>query len=159
MARWWITDTQQRIPSYLVRALFTTLIPAFLVALALSTTGLLGPGTVPELAGSPGPGIVLFLFMVVSPIAETLLMAAILAMTRIVSKNMWVRAAISAFVWAGLHSAVASLWGAVVLWPFFVFSCCYLAWRQRSRTHALAVTCCAHMLHNALPSLVVALLG
>jgi hypothetical protein len=102
--------------------------------------------------------MVLFLFIVVSPVAETLLMAVILAATRIVSNNMWVRAATSAVVWAGLHSAVASLWGVVVLWPFFVFSSCYLAWRERSRKHAFGVTCLAHMLHNALPSLVVALL-
>jgi len=101
--------------------------------------------------------MVLFLFVVASPVAETLLMAVILAATRILSENMWVRAVISAVVWAGLHSAVASLWGAVVLWPFFVFSCCYLAWRERSRGHALGVTCLAHMLHNALPSLAVAL--
>jgi hypothetical protein len=157
LARWWITNAQQRIPSYLVRALLTTLIPALLTALVLSATGLLGPGTVPELAGSPHPTTVLFLFIVVSPIAETLLMAVMLSATRIASKNMWVRAAISASVWAGLHSAVAPLWGAVVLWPFFVFSCCYLAWLERSRRHALGVTCCAHMLHNALPSLLVAL--
>jgi hypothetical protein len=128
-----------------------------LVSLALSATGSLVPGSVPELSGSPDPSTALILFIVVSPLVETLFMAGILVVTRFVSGNLWIRAAISALIWAALHSAVASLWGVVILWPFFVFSCCYLAWRNRSRRHAFGVTCFVHMCHNALPSVFVVL--
>jgi membrane protease YdiL (CAAX protease family) len=157
LARWWIVDTQQPIHVYVILAVLTTLVPAMLVSLALSATGSLVPGSVPELSGLADPSMALFLFIVVSPLAETLLMAAILAATRLVSESLWIRAAISALVWAALHSAVASMWGVVILWPFFVFSCSYLAWRNRSRRHAIGVTCIIHMCHNALPSLFVIL--
>ena len=157
MARWWIVDTGQSIPSYVFRAALTTLVPAVLISLALSSAGFLVPGTVPELSESTDPAIGLFLYIVVSPLVETLFMAGILATIGIISRNLWLRAALSALIWAVLHSVVASLWGVVVLWPFFVFSCCYLAWRERSRRHAIGVTCLIHMSHNALPSLLVVL--
>jgi hypothetical protein len=156
MARWWIINTQQRIPSYVVRAALTSLIPAAFVGVALSVTGSFRPGDAPEFTGSAVP--VLFLLVVASPVVETLAMAVVLWVIGLATTNLWIRAGVSAILWAGLHSAVAPLWGPVVLWPFFILSCCYLAWRERSRKHALGVTCCVHMAHNLLPGACMALL-
>jgi hypothetical protein len=156
MSNWWITNTQQRIPAYIFRATLTTLIPAMVVGLLLAATGLLTPETAPEFTGPPDTA--LFLYVVVAPVLETLLLAAILWVIGLATQNLWVRAGISALVWAGLHSAAAPMWGPVVLWPFFVFSCAYLAWRKRSLWHALGIACCIHMAHNLLPSACAALL-
>jgi hypothetical protein len=44
-----------------------------------------------------------------------------------------------------------------VIWPFFVFSCAYLAWRRRSLWHAMGVTCGIHMFQNLLPGILICL--
>ena len=101
--------------------------------------------------------VVLFVSVViVSPIVETLLLGFGLWVLSFVMKKPLRKAIVSCVIWAVLHSCVALLWGAVVVWPFFVFSCAYLAWRRRSWWHAMGVACGIHMFQNFLPGILIA---
>jgi hypothetical protein len=97
--------------------------------------------------GVAGP--LLFFGMVVSaPVVETLMMSPILwVLSRIVAKPVPL-AALSAAVWAGLHSLAAPAWGLIVAWPFYVFSRAYLAWRPYGWWKAVGVTACIHAFQN-----------
>jgi hypothetical protein len=101
-----------------------------------------------------GPIQDLLAIVVVGPIIETLVLSfGIFLLSRFV-KTKAVIAILSAILWAALHSLASPSWGLVVLWPFFVFSCGYIAWRQKSWFKAVWVTSCIHALQNLLPALV-----
>ena len=88
-----------------------------------------------------------FSIVILSPVTETLLMAAILAIfLKFLSKPHAVLA--SAVTWGGLHSMIASAWGLIVWWPFIIFSTIYLAWKPRGFWLACALAASAHLLHN-----------
>jgi hypothetical protein len=111
----------------------------------------------PQFEGDP---LVLFFgVLFCSPVLETLLMVPILWLISLVVRPPIVIALTSAFIWAVLHSLAAPAWGFVIFWPFFVFSCAYLAWRKRSWWLAIAVTTTLHMFQNVLPSLALLLIG
>lgn len=60
----------------------------------------------------------------------------------------------------GVHLGMFALGGGarvglVVFWPFFVFSCSYLAWREKSWWHAVWVTFCIHAFQNVLPTIAI----
>ncbi|OHB74127.1 MAG: hypothetical protein A2Z25_19805 [Planctomycetes bacterium RBG_16_55_9] len=93
------------------------------------------------------------LIVVVGPPIETLLMGPVLHILSFVTKRSIPLAAMSAFVWACLHSIAAPAWGLGVIWPFFVFSCSYLAWRRRGWWRAIFVTSCVHAFQNLLPAI------
>jgi len=107
--------------------------------------------------GFKGPVLVVLAFVwVIGPVLETLLMSFILWVLSFLTKRMVLLAVMSALIWAGLHSLAAPAWGLVVFWPFFIFSCSYLAWRQKAWWRAVWVTCCVHMFQNFLPGIVIA---
>ena len=94
----------------------------------------------------------MFLLQVVlfAPLAETLLMAPLLALLMRLWRGRRLPAALSsAAVWAFLHSLSALLWGLCIFWSFLVFSTAWLAWRPRSFGHAFFVTAGIHALQNA----------
>jgi hypothetical protein len=80
-------------------------------------------------------------------------MGLVLRILSLITKRSIRLAAMSAFVWACLHSIAAPAWGLGVIWPFFVFSCSYLAWRQRAWWRAVLVTSCVHAFQNLLPAI------
>jgi hypothetical protein len=101
------------------------------------------------------------MFLIVSvificPVLETLLMSLIFWILSFFTKRKLNLAITSAIIWAGLHSFAAPAWGLGVLWPFFVFSCSYLAWREKAWWRAIWVTACIHMFQNFLPGLMLA---
>lgn len=88
-------------------------------------------------------GLVLF-----APLVETLLLSALLwALARFIASPVRIAAA-SALIWGGLHGAVAPMWFFGTVWPFFVFSYAYLAWRPRSYRHAFFVAALPHAIQN-----------
>ena len=144
-------DNQIPMWKYVLRAGFISLVPSLFFVLLLGFTGVISEETAPEFKGS---GIGLFVTLVIiGPPLETLLMAGLLWILSFITKRQIGLAVISAFVWAGLHSMVAPTWGLGVIWPFFVFSCSYLAWRRRSWWRAILVTSCVHAFQNLLPSI------
>jgi len=133
-------------------------VPSILLSFGLGAAGVMTEESGPELGGF-GPAIDFALIVWLSPVIETLLMGVVLKALSFISRRRYVLAAMSCGVWAGLHSLCSPAWGLVVFWPFFVFSCSYLAWRQRSWRHAVCVTSLIHMLHNLLPGLAIAVKG
>jgi hypothetical protein len=133
-------------------------VPSIVLSFGLGAAGVMTEESGPELGGF-GPGIDFGMIVLLSPVVETLLMGVILKALSFVSRRRYVLAAMSCGVWAGLHSLFSPAWGLVVFWPFFVFSCSYLAWRRRSWRHAVCVTSLVHMLHNLLPGLAIAVKG
>ncbi len=115
--------------------------------------------TAEALAGAPAL-VVVFLLVIVSPVVETLMMSFVLFILSRFMKKKVTLAMVSAVLWGLLHGLDSPVWGVHVLWPFFVFSCAYLTWRQKSWFHAVWVTCCIHALQNLVPSLgIVILMG
>lgn len=143
-----LTDTEQPITRYVPRAALLTLVPAMLLGFLV---GALIPDGAPEFGAEGWPlfiGVVFF-----SPVIETLMMGLVFWPIRRVTPRLLNRAVLSAIVWALLHSAAAPAWGLVVLWPFFVFSLCFLSWEKRGTARALLVTGLVHATHNLVPGI------
>jgi hypothetical protein len=146
-------DTRGSPLAYALRAWPLVSVPTFAVvaALVLGRSALgLDPAIVPDDAYPEGTlaaaaGLVLF-----APFVETFAMIPVLFLLGFVTRNRAWLAGSSAVLWAGAHSAVAPLWGLSALWPFFVFSAAFLAWRAHSLSRAYWVTAGIHALHNSL---------
>ena len=99
--------------------------------------------------------VTFLLVVVVSPIVETLLMALAIKLMSLIVRRKLALAVLSAILWALLHSLASPAWGLIVCWPFFVFSCAFLAWRPKSWLNAVWVALCIHALQNLLPGLAI----
>jgi membrane protease YdiL (CAAX protease family) len=146
-------DNHISIWKYILCTGLISLVPSLIIAMILGFTGIITEETGPNFEGSPlGLSIGLIIF---GPLSETLLMGGGLWLFSFITKQQVWLAIFSAVVWAVMHSLLAPVWGLVVIWPFFVFSCSYLSWRRRSWWHAILVTSCVHAFQNALPAIVV----
>ena len=148
----WLFDTRISMRRYVLRTGLISLLPSLAVVFVLGICGVVTEETGPAFEGSPLELIVLI--VIVCPPIETLLMGLVLRILSLITKRSIPLAAMSAFVWACLHSIAAPAWGLGVIWPFFVFSCSYLAWRQRAWWRAILVTSCVHAFQNVLPTIV-----
>jgi hypothetical protein len=137
---------------YVLRTGLISLLPSLALIFILALSGIITEETGPAFEGSPVELIVLI--VIVGPPIETLLMGLGLRLLSFITKRSVPLAAMSALVWACVHSIAAPAWGLGVIWPFFVFSCSYLAWRQRGWWRAILVTSCVHAFQNALPTIV-----
>ena len=140
---------EPRLPlrAILVGWLVTT-IPALLLSVLVSSL-------LPQAAG-PQFGTVdakLFLkLVVVAPLIETLIMAAVLELLLLVMSS---RAAVitSSVGWGIAHSYIARAWGLVIWWPFLIFSTLYVTWRGQGRVLAIGIVFAVHALNNLGPAL------
>lgn len=98
-----------------------------------------------------GPATVALL-VIVSPLVETLIMAAVLEVLRRFLPPA-AAIAISAIGWGLAHSWVAPAWGLVIWWPFLIFSTLYITWAKRSVWAAVGVVFAVHALQNLGPAL------
>ncbi|MBN2269946.1 MAG: hypothetical protein JXN61_04985 [Sedimentisphaerales bacterium] len=144
---------QQPVWKYVLHMWLIGFVPSVTLAIALSVTGVLTGETGPDLSGNLHPAVMFFAIVVFSPVVETLAMGVVLKLLSLVTRRRYALAAMSCMVWAGLHSLASPLWGLTIAWPFFIFSCSYLAWRRRSWLHAVMVTCVIHLLQNLLPGI------
>ena len=155
-----LLDTGVHPLRYVLRAWPRAMAPTFVIALVLSVLfQLLGLDPLPDddpwrvLASMP-KGWLLLQVVLFAPLAETLLMAPLLALLMRLWGGRRLPAALSsAAAWAVLHSLSALLWGLCIFWTFLVFSTAWLAWRPRSFRHAYFVTAGIHALHNAVAGL------
>jgi membrane protease YdiL (CAAX protease family) len=106
---------------YILRTGLISLIPSIIIALILGLSGTITEDTGPEFEGSI-PSL-LIMMVIIGPLLETLLMGGGLWILSFITKRQVLLAVISAFIWAVMHSLFAPVWGLVVMWPFFVFSC------------------------------------
>ena len=85
--------------------------------------------------------------VVFAPLVETLMLASMLALMPcrwgIVTK-----AIIAAVIWGGLHALAAPFWFFGTVFSFFVFSCGYLVWRQKSFGCGFTAAALPHALIN-----------
>lgn len=150
-----------RVPvwKYVLRMGIISFVPSIIIAFLFSVTGILTEESGPQLGGVFHPVVEFFGIVGVSPIIETLLMCVVLRVLSLITKRRYPLAIISCIVWAGLHSLMSPVWGVVVIWPFFIFSCSYLAWRRKSWWRAVWVTCLVHMFQNLLPGIMLLVSG
>lgn len=140
---------------YILTRGLLSLIPSLAIAFLLAATGLMTEENAPDFEG---PLILLlYLIWVVSPVLETFIMAGILWLLGLGIKRKVVLAAVSALIWAVLHSLAAPMWGFAIVWPFFVFSSGYLAWKQKAWWKAIVVAIALHGFQNFIAGLLMIL--
>lgn len=153
--------TSQPLPmrKYIFCMAFISIVPSLLVAGLIATCGAFGetPGPHIEKTDFGGPilaGLVFIVLVAAGPIVETLMMSLGIWILSLCTTRKVLIAILSAILWAALHALASPAWGLIVCWPFFVFSCAYLAWRQKSWLKAVWVVFCIHALQNLLGALV-----
>src|SRR5262245_11488356 len=119
----WLLDRGPSAWRYVLRMGVTALLPSVAIgavlSIALHLAGVPADKMEPKFPGTP---IVAFLSVViVSPVLETVIMSAGIAVFLLFTKRPFVIAGLSAALWAVLHSAAYPVWGFVIAWPFFVF--------------------------------------
>ncbi|WP_246848180.1 CPBP family intramembrane glutamic endopeptidase [Sphingomonas beigongshangi] len=125
------------------------------VAIGFVITRLVPGGAGPDLGEAP-PMVLWGMIALFSPITETLLMAGVLGILRRFL-GPWQAVIASAILWGLLHSTLAPLWGAVIWWPFLIFSTLYTTWRPRGFWVAVGVPMMVHILQNAAPATMIVL--
>ena len=145
-------DNRISMRKYALRAGLISFLPSMMIAAILGSSGIITEESGPTFEGDPR--FLLPMIVLIGPPLETLLMVPILWMLSFLTKRQVPLAAMSACVWAVMHSLAAPAWGLCIFWPFFVFSCSYLTWRKRAFWRAILVTSCIHSLQNLLPGIV-----
>lgn len=142
-----LSDTSQGFMSYLWKATLISVLPALAVS---AVSVLVAPRA--ERPEFTGPLVVSVVgLLLISPWIETLAMWPILAILKKFTQKAVLLAVLSALTWAALHSLAQPVWGLIVVWSFFVLSASFLAWEQKSKTKAIAVTASIHMCQNLIP--------
>lgn len=145
-------DNRISMPKYVLRAALISFLPSMMIVCILAVSGVMTEERAPTFEGNPL--LVLFMIVLIGPPIETFLMVPILWILSFLTKREVPLAAMSACVWAAVHSLLEPAWGLGVIWPFFVFSCSYLTWRKRSFWRAILITSCVHSFQNLLPGIV-----
>ena len=92
-----------------------------------------------------------FAVVVIAPVAETIVMAAVLELL-VRRVPPFPAILLSAAGWASVHSLQAPTWGLVIWWPFLIFSALYVNWRTRDPDWALLIPMAVHALNNLGPT-------
>lgn len=113
--------------------------------------------------GRPGPDLgdttgamKLFLVAGFSPVVETLVMAGVLGLL-LRWLTGWQAVVASSALWGIAHSLATPLWGAVIWWPFLIFSTLYVTWRPQGFWRAVGIVIAVHVLQNLFPALLMVL--
>jgi hypothetical protein len=96
----------------------------------------------PSLVGAIGA-------IIISPIVETYLLALLIHLLCAFIGNKLRAAALSGILWGIGHALFGVLWFFGPAWIFFIFSCAYIAWHEKSFKHAYIAACVPHVLNNA----------
>lgn len=133
---------------YALRAAAVGVVPSILlvvVVAGLASLAGIDVGRPPEVRLGAG-GLVAVVVM--APLLETLLLAALLELLGMAFRSWLAIAAVSAFAWGLLHGLVTPLWFFGTVWSFFVFGASYIAWRPQSVTRALVAAALPHAFIN-----------
>lgn len=150
----WLLDNRISMRVYVLRAGLISPLSSLAIAILLGVCGIITEDTGPVFKGSPLEPMVVII--VLGPPIETLLMGLLFWVLSFITKRTVGLAIPSALVWAGMHSLMVPVWGLAVVWPFFIFSCSYLTWRQRAWWRAILVTSSVHAFQNTFPAIVAA---
>ncbi|GMV91316.1 MAG: hypothetical protein AMXMBFR82_10940 [Candidatus Hydrogenedentota bacterium] len=156
-----ITPSPFPMRKYIVCMALISLIPSILISAMVAALGLGNQNSPPgfEASGATATQAWMFFLLVVlvGPFLETLLLSFGIWLISWFTHVRAMIAVVSALLWACLHSLMLPTWGLVVFWPFVVFSCAYLTWRQKSWIKAIWVAFCIHALQNLLPGIALAM--
>jgi hypothetical protein len=101
--------------------------------------------------GGTGP-VVFAMLVLFAPVSETFIMVPpVLILNRLFGPAVAVIG--SAALWALLHSLATPLWGAVVWWPFLIFSTILLVGRNRGLATGMVLVITVHAMQNAVAGL------
>jgi membrane protease YdiL (CAAX protease family) len=123
------------------------------LALGALLAAVLPEAETPDLTGAP-PWAVFLGIVVLSPVFETLIMVGVLSLLLRWTKP-WVAVLVSAALWGVAHSLMTPSWGAVIWWPFTIFSLAYVTWRPHGAWRAIGIAAAIHILQNALPAIAI----
>jgi hypothetical protein len=112
-----------------------------------------GPAT--ELAHVSAP-VILIGVALFSPLVETLIMAGIVDLLRR-WLSAWQAVVANAALWGLAHSLLSPWWGAVIWWPFLIFSTIYVTWRPHGFRRAVGIVAVVHILQNTGPAVAMVL--
>ena len=102
----------------------------------------------------PTEGMIAFVALVIiSPLVETLIMAAVIEIGLLALPPLPV-VLLSSIGWGIAHSLSAPTWGMVIWWPFLIFSTLYVTWRGEGRVKAIAIVATVHALNNLIPAVI-----
>lgn len=135
---------------YCLEAWPIALIPS--VLLFVLATGLLAlAGVSLESIAPPAREVSVSTFLgavIFAPIVETLVLIGGIKILGSISSRPVVVAMMSALAWGFFHGIFGALWFFGTVWSFFVLSCAYLAWRDRSFKAGFIAASVPHALVN-----------
>ena len=137
---------------YIVRMGAIAFSGAMLVSIVLGNL-ISGPDLREEIYASE-PWLFMVEALVIAPPLETLIMAFFFFVGRFITKNQVRLAFACAVFWGLLHLLNSPVNGIAVLWPFYIMSRAYLAWRPLGFWKAFGVTTLIHAANNTIPALV-----
>jgi hypothetical protein len=70
--------------------------------------------------------------VVIGPAAETVLLVLLIRLISFATAGALIVASLTGLAFAIVHGLASALLGIGAFWAFFVFTCAYLAWRERS---------------------------
>lgn len=106
--------------------------------------------------GHASSGVVFTLIVLFSPVVETIMMGAVVALLmRFIAA--WQAVLVSAALWGVLHSLSTPTWGLVIWWPFLIFSTVFATWRPSGFWRAAALVAVIHMAQNIGPATAIVL--
>lgn len=91
--------------------------------------------------------------LLIAPPLETLMMALFFLLCRLLTKNVVRLSIASGLFWGVLHVFNSPVNGVAVIWPFYIMSRAYLAWRPLGFWKAFGVTILIHAANNTIPVL------
>ena len=95
--------------------------------------------------------------VLLAPLIETLLLSLLLTVLLRLTDRTLFAATVSGVLWGAFHATLGLLWFFGTAWSFFVLSCAYLGWRQRSFQQAFIAAAAPHALINLSAMVVLAL--
>lgn len=148
----YLYNTDQTLLNYAWKAAQISLIPALFIGFIISTVF----PSEPFLSEEPHI-LTAFSTLVFAPCLETLLMVPILWILKRLFHNNYQIAFGSALIWGIIHFLVndRSNQALTIIWSFFIFSICFLAWERESRNKAIIVTALVHMFYNIVPTIAI----
>lgn len=136
---------------YLWRAYLAVVLGTALVAILAV---LLFPAPEETADASPPPPFVGF--VILWPAVSSLVLWAVLEVTRRYTPTYWHAAGAAALVFAALFTLAADLQGGLIFaWPYFLYALTFLAWHLRSNVEGLGMTFALQVAVNLTLSLLV----
>ena len=139
----WLFNTNQNRVGYVLKAASLSLVSVMLIGIIIFPI-------FPDLESPEFDGGLsgFFSVVIISPVVETLILWLFIYISGIFMKGTWKISAVSALLFALVHSLMDPVWGLTIFLSFVVFSIAFIEWRKVSKMNAYLICCSIHMVHN-----------